>query len=193
MAADNKNLVLVRHGDTEWSRDRRHTGRTDVALTETGLRQADAIAEALSGFDFARVLCSPRQRAVETCRRAGLLDRAEITDDAAEWDYGAYEGRTTTAIREAIPGWSVWTHDIVDGESLGHVRARADRVIAAALSVDGDVAVFGHAHILRILAARWIGLDAVYGKNFILDTARVSVLAFEREERVIHSWNQLIG
>ena len=193
MATDGKCVVPVRHGDTEWSRGRRHTGRTDVALTETGLRQADALAETLSGFAFARILCSPRQRAIETCRRAGLLDRAEITDDAAEWDYGVYEGRTTAEIREEIPGWSVWTHDIIDGESITDVGARADRVIAAALSVDGDVAVFGHAHLLRILAARWIGLDAVHGRSFILDTASVSVLAFEREEHVIDRWNQSSG
>ena len=193
MGTDGKNLVLVRHGDTEWSSGRRHTGRTDVALTETGLCQADALAEELSGFEFARVLCSPRQRAIETCRRAGLLDRAEITDDAAEWDYGAYEGRTTTEIREEIPDWSVWTHDIIDGESVADVGARADRVIASALSVDGDVAVFGHAHLLRILAARWLGLSAVYGRSFILDTASVSVLSFEREVRVIDRWNQLSG
>ena len=193
MTTDGKCVVLVRHGDTAWSRDRRHTGRTDVALTETGLRQADALADTLSGFDFARILCSPRQRAIETCRRAGLLDRAEITDDAAEWDYGAYEGRTTAEIREEIPGWSVWTHDIIDGESVADVGARADRVIAAALAVDGDVAVFGHAHLLRILAARWIGVAAVYGKSFILDTASVSVLSFEREERVVDRWNQTSG
>src|SRR5688500_7185662 len=190
MVSDGKNLVLVRHGDTEWSSERRHTGRTDVALTEAGLLQADALADTLSSFDFASIFCSPRQRAIETCRRAGLLDRAEITDDAAEWDYGAYEGRTTAEIREEIPGWSVWTHDIIDGESVADVGARADRVIAAALAVDGDVAVFGHAHLLRILAARWIGLDAVYGRSFILDTASVSVLSFEREEHVIDRWNQ---
>jgi probable phosphoglycerate mutase len=193
MTTDGKSVVLVRHGDTEWSRERRHTGRTDVALTETGLRQADALAGTLSSFDFARILCSPRQRAIETCRRAGLLDRAEITDDAAEWDYGAYEGRTTAEIREEIPGWSVWTHDIIDGESIAEVGARADRVIAAALAVDGDVAVFGHAHLLRILAARWIGLDAVSGRSFILDTASVSVLSFEREEHIIDRWNQSSG
>ena len=193
MTTDGKCVVLVRHGDTEWSRSRRHTGRTDVALTETGLRQADALADTLSSFDFARILCSPRQRAIETCRRAGLLDRAEITDDAAEWDYGAYEGRTTAEIREEIPGWSVWTHDIIDGESIADVGARADRVIAAALAVDGDVAVFGHAHLLRILAARWIGLDALSGRSFILDTASVSVLSFEREEHIIDRWNQSSG
>ena len=129
MANDGKELVLVRHGDTEWSRGRRHTGRTDVALTESGLRQADALAKVLSGFDFARILCSPRQRAIETCRRAGLSDRAEIVDDAAEWDYGVYEGRTTAEIREEIPGWSVWTHEIVGGESVAEVgnAGRPDR------------------------------------------------------------------
>lgn len=190
MADDGKDLVLVRHGDTEWSRERRHTGRTDVALTESGLRQADALAKILSGFEFARVLCSPRQRAVETCRRAGLYGRAQISDDASEWDYGVYEGRTTAEIREEIPGWSVWTHEIAGGESVAQVGVRADRVIAAALAVDGDVAVFGHAHLLRILAARWIGLDALRGQSFVLDTASVSVLSFERDQRVIARWNE---
>ena len=190
MANDGNDVVLVRHGDTEWSRERRHTGRTDVALTETGLQQANALAQVLSGYAFARVLCSPRQRAIETCRRAGLFERAEICDDAVEWDYGVYEGRTTAEIRDEIPGWSVWTHDVIGGESVAQVGERADRVIAAALAVDGDVTVFAHAHLLRILAARWIGLDAIRGQSFVLDTASVSVLSFEREERVIARWNQ---
>jgi probable phosphoglycerate mutase len=164
-----------------------------VTLTETGLRQADALAKMLSGFDFSLVLCSPRQRAVETCRRAGLLERAEICDDAVEWDYGVYEGRRTTDIREEIPGWSVWTHEIVGGESVEEVGVRVDRIIAAALAAPGDVAVFGHAHASRILAARWIGLPAVGGRSFALDTASVSVLAFEREERVIGRWNEPSG
>jgi probable phosphoglycerate mutase len=193
MLNEGKDLVLIRHGETEWSRERRHTGRTDVPLTETGLRQADALAKMLSGFDFSRVLCSPRQRAVETCRRAGLLERTEICDDAVEWDYGVYEGRRTTDIREEIPGWSVWTHEIVGGESVEEVGVRVDRIIAAALAAPGDVAVFGHAHASRILAARWIGLPAVGGRSFALDTASVSVLAFEREERVIGRWNQPSG
>jgi probable phosphoglycerate mutase len=193
MHNEGKDLVLVRHGETEWSVERRHTGRTDVALTATGLRQADALAKELSGYSFSRVLCSPRQRAVETCRRAGLLEQAELSDDAVEWDYGVYEGRRTSDIREEIPGWSVWTHDIIGGESVVAVGARMDRIIAAALAVDGDVAVFGHAHALRILAARWIGLAAVDGRSFVLDTASVSVLSFEREQRVIGRWNEPSG
>ena len=193
MLNEGKDLVLVRHGETEWSRDRRHTGRTDVALTDTGLRQADALAKELSGFAFSLVLCSPRQRAVETCRRAGLLERAQLCDDAVEWDYGVYEGRRTSDIREEIPDWSVWTHEIVGGESVADVGVRMDRVIAAALAADGDVAVFGHAHALRILAARWIGLAAVEGRCFVLDTASVSVLCFEREQRAIGRWNEPSG
>jgi broad specificity phosphatase PhoE len=187
---EGKHLVLVRHGETEWSRAGRHTGRTDLPLTETGRRQADALAEMLSGFVFTRVLCSPLQRAVETCRRAGLLDRAELCDDAVEWDYGAYEGRDTGEIRQEIPGWSVWTHDIVGGESVADVGVRADRVIAAALASEGDVALFGHAHQLRILTARWLGLDAARGSNFVLDTASLSILSFEREQRVVSRWNE---
>ena len=187
---EGKDVVLVRHGETEWSRERRHTGRTDVPLTDAGRRQADALASMLTGFVFARVLCSPLQRAVETCERAGLAGRAEICDDAIEWDYGVYEGRRTSEIRDEIPGWTVWTNEIIGGESVIDVGARADRVITAALAVDGDVAIFAHAHFLRILAARWLVLDAVRGSNLVLDTASLSILSFEREQRVISRWNE---
>ena len=127
----------------------------------------------------------------EELRDEIALDRAELCDDAVEWDYGVYEGRETSEIRQEIPGWSVWTHDIVGGESVADVGVRADRVIAAALASEGDVALFGHAHQLRILTARWLGLDASRGSNFVLDTASLSILSFEREQRVVSRWNEL--
>jgi probable phosphoglycerate mutase len=182
-------LVVVRHGETEWSRERRHTGTTDLPLTAEGRRQADALVGLLAHRTFARVLCSPLQRAVETCRRAGLATHAELCPDATEWDYGAYEGRRTSDIRDEIPTWSVWTHEIIGGEQVDDVGARADRVIAAVRATDGDVALVAHAHFLRILAARWVGLEPRRGRSFALDPASVSVLGYEREEPIIHRWN----
>jgi broad specificity phosphatase PhoE len=182
-------LVLIRHGETEWSRERRHTGSTDLPLVDEGRRQADALAPVLASFTFARVLCSPLQRAVETCRRAGFGAIAESCADAREWDYGVYEGRRTSDIQDEIPGWSVWTDEIVGGESVDEVGARADRVIRSVQSTEGDVAVFAHAHFLRILGARWIGLAPSAGRSLVLDAASVSVLSFERDEPVISRWN----
>ncbi len=185
-------LILIRHGATEWSRERRHTGTTDVTLDEEGRRQADALPALLAPFTFALVLCSPLQRAVETCRRAGFGAVAEPCPDAVEWNYGIYEGRRTSDIRDELPNWSVWTDEIIGGERVADVGERADRVIARALGVDGSVAVFAHAHLLRILGARWLGLEAVRGRSFELDAASVSVLGFEREERVVTRWNETV-
>lgn len=190
MATVVNDMVLIRHGETEWSRDRRHTGTTDLPLLDEGRRQVDGIAAILEPFTFALVLCSPLQRAVETCRRAGLAAVAETCPDAVEWNYGIYEGRRTIDIRDEIPDWSVWTHEIIGGETIEHVGQRVDRVIVESQTVDGAVAVFAHAHFLRILAARWIGLDPAGGRNFVLDPASVSVLSFERGERVILRWNE---
>jgi broad specificity phosphatase PhoE len=183
-------VVLVRHGETEWSRTGKHTGRTDVPLTETGRRQAEAAGAALRGRHFALVLTSPLQRAAETCRLAGLADVAVPDDDLMEWDYGAYEGRTTPEIREERPGWTLWKGGVPDGETGADVGARANRVIARVRAVDGDVALFAHGHILRVLTARWIGLDAADGCLFALDTATISVLGYERETAVIRLWNE---
>ena len=182
-------LVLVRHGETAWSRDRRHTGRTDLPLTELGRRQADALGRRFANVTFARVLCSPLQRAVETCSRVCPDVEPEFLADAVEWDYGVYEGRRTDDIRKEIPGWSVWTHEIIGGETVEAVGARADHVIAAALGAEGQVAVFSHAHLLRILGARWIGLAATSGRHLVLEPAAFSVLSLERDERVIERWN----
>jgi len=183
-------LWLIRHGETEWSLAKRHTGRTDIALTATGERQAAALGRHLARRAFALVLCSPLQRARETCRLAGYSDVATYTDDLLEWDYGAYEGRTTSEIRTEVPGWSIWTGGVPGGETIEQVGNRAEQVIKQALAVDGDVALFAHAHILRILTASWLGLPPDAGRLFALSTASVSVLGHERETRVISVWNQ---
>lgn len=180
---------MIRHGETEWSVAKRHTGRTDIELTSTGERQAAALGRSLAGRRFALVLCSPLRRARETCRLAGFGEAASMTDDLLEWDYGIYEGRTTSEIRSEQPDWSIWTASVSKGESLEQVRHRAQRVIRRALAVDGDVVLFAHAHILRILAACWLGLSPDAGRLFVLRTASISVLGFERETRVITRWN----
>lgn len=182
-------LVLVRHGETEWSRLGRHTGRTDIPLTDRGRLQADRVAAALDGRAFSTVLCSPLDRARETCARAGLSRQIEICSDLAEWDYGTYDGRSTDDIRADVPLWSVWTHPIHGGESTEEVGARADAVISRALVAGGAVALFAHGHLLRIMAARWLGLDATSGRRFALDTAAICTLGFERSDRVITHWN----
>jgi len=182
-------LLLVRHGETEWSRDGLHTRAPDVPLTEPGERAARALGERLRGWSFALVLTSPMTRARETGRLAGLADRAEVTPDLCEVGYGEYEGRTTKDIRVERPGWDLWRDGAPGGEPLDEAGARADRVIERALAVDGDVAVFAHGHILRVLGARWIGLEATGGGKLALDTAALCQLDFERERRVIRRWN----
>jgi broad specificity phosphatase PhoE len=182
-------LLLVRHGETEWSRDGLHTGTTDVPLTEPGERAARALGERLRGWRFGLVLTSPMARARETNRLAGFADAAEVTTDLCEVGYGEYEGRTTKDIRVERPGWDLWRDGALGGEPLEEAGARADRVIERALAVDGDVAVFAHGHILRVLGARWIGLEATGGGKLALDTAALCQLGFERERRVIRRWN----
>ena len=188
-------LWLVRHGETEWSVDGRHTSRTDIPLTAHGRLRAKELGEYLKGVKFAAVLRSPMLRAKETCEIAGFGDVAVVDDGLKEWDYGVYEGRTTKEIQAEIPGWSVWKDAIVGGETVEEVGARADGVIARALTAAGDaedakVALFAHAHILRILAARWIGLEARGGELFALGTGSVSVVGWERETRVVERWNR---
>jgi broad specificity phosphatase PhoE len=185
-----REVVLVRHGQTEWSASGKHTGRTDIPLTELGRRQADALRDMLSGTEFALVLSSSLIRAWETMERAGYATTGVATDDLLEWNYGVYEGRRTDDIRTEIPDWSVWTHPIVGGETIDEIGARADRAIAQALSVDGPVALFAHGHVLRVLGARWMGLPAATGRNLQLDTATISTLGWERENRVVRHWNE---
>ena len=181
--------VLVRHGETDWSKTHRHTGRTDVPLTETGRVQARSLGDLLVEWHHTRVLTSPLSRAVETCRLAGFDGAFEVVDDLREWDYGLYEGRTTSDIRTEIPDWSVWTHPIVQGESAEEVAKRADRVIEQIREDHRDVLVFAHGHLLRILAARWCGLTPQLGRFFALDTATISMLDYERETPVVRTWN----
>ncbi len=182
-------LWLVRHGETEWSRSGQHTGRTDLPLEPSGEAQAEAVGALLAGVDFALVLTSPLIRAAETCRLAGLGERAEVTDDLMEWDYGAAEGRTTDDLRVDAPGWTLWTDGVAAGETAADVGRRADRVIERARSAGGDAVCFAHGHVLRVLAARWIGLPPAAGRLWTLGAGSLSVLGWEREVPVIDRWN----
>ena len=178
-------IVLARHGETEWSASGKHTSTTDLPLTGHGQAAARALGQRLAGRTFALVLASPLQRAVETARLAGF--DPEIEPDLTELAYGPYEGRTTAEIREERPGWSVWEDP--GGETLAHAAERADRVIARALAAGGDVALFAHGHILRILGARWMGLGPEGGAALALGTASLCILGFERDRRVLWLWN----
>jgi broad specificity phosphatase PhoE len=182
-------IWLIRHGETEWSRSGAHTGRTDIPLTEAGRARAKAIGGYLAGRRFALVLTSPLERARETCRLAGYGGVAQVDPDLREWDYGDYEGRTTAEIRELNPAWAIWKDGVRNGETVAQVGARAARVIERAERAGGDVALFAHGHLLRILTAVWLELDPVAGKLFALDTASISTLGYERENRVITRWN----
>ena len=178
-------IVLVRHGQTEWSASGKHTSTTDVPLTEEGRRAARALT--LRDREFALVLTSPRRRARETCELAGLT--GEVDPDLAEFDYGEFEGLTTTEIRERRPWWSLWRDGCPAGETAEDVGARVDRIIGRALWADGDVALFAHGHVLRVLGARWLGLPASSGALLALDTASLCELGYERENRVVWKWN----
>jgi broad specificity phosphatase PhoE len=168
----------------------RHTGRIDVPLTDEGRRQAELLREALAAYSFTRVLTSPLSRALETCRLAGLGDRAETTDALLEWDYGEYEGMTTPEIRAERPGWSLWSDGCPGGETAADVARRVDPLIEELRGVEGDAALFAHGHVLRVLAARWVELDPERGASLALSTATVSVLGWEREVPVISLWNE---
>lgn len=183
-------LWLIRHGETEWSRSGAHTGRTDIPLTPEGEKRAQQIGRYLAGRQFALVLCSPLQRARETCRLAGYGSVAQPEPNLMEWNYGSYEGHTSQEIGKQVPGWNIWINGVRDGETVDQVGARARLVIERASGVNGDVALFAHGHILRILTACWLDLAPVSGRLFALDTACVSVLGYERETRVIRRWNQ---
>src|SRR4029453_14332108 len=169
--AEGHRIWLVRHGGTEWSKSGQHTGRTDIPLTAMGERQGQALGRTLAGRQFALVLTSPLARARETCRLAGFAAVAQPSDDLLEWDYGLYEGRTTAEGRAEQPGWSIWTTPMPKGETVEQVGERTRRVIERAAAVDGDVALFAHAHVLRILAACWIGAPPIHGRNLTLGTA----------------------
>ncbi len=182
-------LWLVRHGETEWSRDGRHTGRTDLPLTPAGIEQATALRDRLAGHRFALVLSSPLRRALETSRLAGLAGEARPDPDLLEWDYGAYEGHTRAEIQRDVPGWSIWAEGVPEGERIEEVAARARRVIDRAAGAGGDVALFAHGHLLRILAACWLGLEPRAARLLALDTASIGVLGHEHGARVHRRWN----
>jgi broad specificity phosphatase PhoE len=186
-------IVLARHGETEWSRDLRHTGRTDIPMTEKGRAQAAVLREPLAGCSFARVLSSPLARALETCRLAGFADQAELRDDLLEWDYGKYEGITTKEIRERRPDWYLWRDGCPGGETAEDVGRRVDRIVAEVEDTGGDAIVFAHGHVLRVLAARWLRLGPESGALFKLDTGTLSALGWERETRVLTRWNSPVG
>ncbi|MDQ6711564.1 MAG: histidine phosphatase family protein [Candidatus Dormibacteraeota bacterium] len=181
-------VVLARHGETEWSRTLRHTGLTDLPLTEEGRRQATALGPGLRTSSFSLVLTSPLQRALETCRLAGYGDLAQLRPDLVEWDYGGYEGLTSKQIEEIQPNWSLWRDGCPGGETAADVGRRADRVLAEVRRVDGDVLIFSHGHMLRVLASRWLGEPPADGRYYALQTATLSTLGYEHDA-VIRQWN----
>lgn len=182
-------IVLLRHGETEWSLTGQHTSHTDLPLTERGRERARARAPEVAERDYALVLTSPLRRARETCELMGLGDRAEIEPALTEWEYGEYEGLTTPQIREERPDWWLWRDGCPGGEQPEQVGARADRVLARLRDAGGDVIVFAHGHILRVVAARWLAQEVEFGSRLALSAGSVSVLGFERDTEVISSWN----
>ncbi|HET9102139.1 MAG TPA: histidine phosphatase family protein [Solirubrobacteraceae bacterium] len=189
MANRPRTLVVIRHGETEWSRAGRHTGLTDIPLTEAGRAAAAALAPRLAEQTFALVLCSPLQRARETCALAGFGQQAELCEDLVEWNYGDYDGLTSAEIRETRPGWDLWHDGCPGGEQPDEVGARLDRVLARVAEVDGDVLAVAHGHSLRVLAARWIELEPAGGARLRLAAAGLGRLGFEHGTRVIDQWN----
>jgi probable phosphoglycerate mutase len=185
-------VYLVRHGETDWSRSGRHTGRTDVPLTPRGEEEAGRLSERLRGERFVKALSSPRQRARRSCELAGFASTMEVDADLQEWDYGDYEGRRTSEIQSERPGWNLFRDGCPNGETLEQVSARADRVLRRLRQSGGNVAVFSHGHFLRILAVRWLALPAIEGRRFLLHAATVSILGYEHhtvEEPAVVLWN----
>ncbi|HXJ77309.1 MAG TPA: histidine phosphatase family protein [Candidatus Methylomirabilis sp.] len=182
-------VFAIRHGETAWSLSGQHTGTTDLPLTDNGRRLAERMRPVLAGEVFALVLTSPLQRARETCALVGLGDNAIVDRDLAEWNYGRYEGLTPEQIHEGAPGWLIFRDGCPGGEAPGKVGARVDRVIARARAVAGQVALFSHGHLLRVLAARWLGLPVVAGQHFLLDTGTLNILDYYRDIPALKTWN----
>jgi probable phosphoglycerate mutase len=189
MRSSGPQIVLVRHGETEWSKNGKHTSYSDIPLTLEGERQASSLKSELSDWDFKLVLCSPRKRAQRTCELAGFLDRAETTEDLAEWNYGQYEGITTKEIRETDPTWTVFMSLTPGGETPDQVAERCDRVIQRLKDVGDDVVLFAHSHVLRVLIARWLELSPVEGRHFVIQTGVLNILSYEHESTVLISLN----
>lgn len=185
-------LWLLRHAQTEWSISGQHTSFTDIPLTPHGEEMAKLLGRSLASKNFSLVLVSPRQRAQRTCELAGFSSQAEICDDLAEWNYGEYEGRTTRDIRKDVPGWTIWNGQPPGGESSVDIGARCQRVIERAKEAGGDVALFAHGHILRVMAATWLGLQPTEGRCFTLGTGTYSVLGYEHEYTTTIVWNQSV-
>jgi broad specificity phosphatase PhoE len=186
MAAE---IWLARHAETEWSKARKHTGRTDLPLTDEGRRHAATLAQRIGGRRFAAVFSSPLSPPPHTAEIAGFGDQLQLRDDLLEFDYGDYEGITTADIRKARPDWNLWRDGSPGGERPDDVGRRVDRVIAEALEVDGDVLLVAHGHVLRVLAARWVQEPASFGGRLALDTGALCRLGYERETRVLRAWN----
>lgn len=186
-------IVLVRHGETEWSASGQHTSRTDLPLVETGREQARALAQTLRGRTFTLVLSSPLKRALETCRLTGFGDVVEPREELHEWDYGEYEGLTTPQIKDRRPDWSLWRDGCPGGESPDQVCARADRLLASLVEVDGGVLMFAHGHILRVLSARWLDMPVSAGARLLLGAGALCVLGHERDTRALERWNEIPG
>jgi broad specificity phosphatase PhoE len=182
-------LWLIRHGETAWSLSGAHTGTTDLLLTPEGEAKARALGAKLAGHSFALVLTSPMQRARRTCELAGFGAQAQVEPNLSEWNYGSYEGLTSADIQRTRPGWTIFNDGVPDGETIDQVASRAQAVITRALAANGDVALFAHGHILRILATRWLGLAPADARLFALNTASISTLGHEHETRVITRWN----
>ncbi len=189
MENNEQSVSIIRHGETEWSLNGQHTGVTDIPLTENGRRLAKLLQPILAKESFALVLTSPLQRARETCKISGLADQAEVDTNLMEWNYGEYEGITSRQIHERVPGWLVFNDGAPGGETPEQIGARADRVIARVRSVRGDVALFAHGHILRVLVARWLDLPATAGRNFFLDTGTLNILSYYRGYPAVKTWN----
>ena len=183
------NVFAMRHGETAWSLSGQHTSTTDIPLTENGRRLAQRMRPVLATNAFELVLCSPMQRARETCALAGLGDQAVIDPDLAEWNYGEYEGLTPKQIQDMAPGWLIFRDGCPGGETPDQVGARVDRVIARLRAVDGDTALFAHGHVLRLFVARWIGLPPSAGQHFLLDTGTLSVLSYYYDLPAVRAWN----
>ena len=182
-------IFIARHGATEWSKSGQHTSRTDLMLLPEGEEQARGMRSKLDGVEFSLVLCSPLQRAQETCALAGFGNVAQTTDDLVEWDYGEYEGLTTAQIRETNPSWWLWRDGCPGGESPSQIGARVDRVLERCAAVNGNALAFAHGHVLRVLTARWLEMEVAAGARFKLEAASLGVLGHERETQVIERWS----
>jgi probable phosphoglycerate mutase len=189
MRSSGPQIVLVRHGETEWSKNGRHTSYTEIPLTLEGERQASSLKTELSGWNFKLVLCSPRKRALRTCELAGFRQQVEVTEDLAEWHYGDHEGITTKEIRQKDPQWTVFTHQCPGGESPEQVADRCDRVIRRLKELGDDALIFAHSHVLRVLIARWLELPPIEGRHFVIQTGVLNILSYEHESTVLISLN----